>query len=90
MKAILVVDIGENQAEDVRVSYEVHQFAGDTLAKAYNRKMMLIPRKRKTVVCWKSIGGSSGIGSGISTHEYTDYDKGWNDCIEMLEGGEYE
>lgn len=42
-----------------------------------------MPMKRETQVHWKSIGGGN-----IPTHEISDYDKGWNDCVEFLEGEE--
>ncbi len=35
-----------------------------------------LPMKRETEVHWKSIGGD------VITHEISDYDKGWNDCLE--------
>lgn len=40
-----------------------------------------MPMKRETMVHWKSIGGGN-----IPTREISDYDKGWNDCIDFLEG----
>lgn len=40
-----------------------------------------MPLKRETHVYWKSVG----IGN-IPTHEISDYDKGWNDCVEFMEG----
>ena len=42
-----------------------------------------IPSRRETRVYWKSVG----IGD-IPTHEISDYDKGWNDCVEMLENAD--
>ena len=42
-----------------------------------------MPLKRETQVHWESIGGGE-----IPTHEITDYDKGWNDCVDFLEGEE--
>ena len=42
-----------------------------------------IPARRETQVYWKSVG----IGN-IPTHEISDYDKGWNDCVEMLENAD--
>ena len=41
-----------------------------------------MPMKRETQVHWKSIGGE------VTTHEPSDYDKGWNDCVELLESEE--
>ena len=47
-----------------------------------------MPLKRKSVVEWvKEINKDYSL---VSTHELTDYDKGWNDCVEFLEGEEYD
>ena len=40
-----------------------------------------MPSKRISAVEWLN---------GIKTHEPTEYDKGWNDCVDMLEGENYE
>lgn len=37
-----------------------------------------MPSKRKSMVEW--------IDAKVKTHEITEYDKGWNDCVEFLEG----
>ena len=37
-----------------------------------------MPSKRKSMVDW--------IDAKVKTHDLTEYDKGWNDCIEFLEG----
>jgi len=42
-----------------------------------------MPMKRETHVYWNSVG----IGN-VPTHEISDYDKGWNDCVDFMEGGE--
>ena len=42
-----------------------------------------LPRKRETMVYWKSIGGDV-----IKTHEPTGYDQGYNDAVEEIWGEE--
>ena len=37
-----------------------------------------IPFKRKSMVEW--------VDTNIKSYDLTEYDKGWNDCIEFLEG----
>lgn len=92
MKAILVVDMpkdcgncpcaGEEfgicQADDKNRACEWYKIPSWCPLKP-------MPIKRETIVHWKSIGGGD-----IPTHEISDYDKGWNDCIEFLEGEENE
>ena len=40
-----------------------------------------MPSKRISAVEWLN---------GIKSYELTEYDKGWNDCIEFMEGEDYE
>ena len=44
--------------------------------------MIPIPAKRKCVVEWLYSYGT------IRTHELTEYDKGWNDCVDYMLSGE--
>ena len=37
-----------------------------------------LPSRRRSMVEW--------IDAKVKTHDLTEYDKGWNDCIEFLEG----
>ena len=94
MKAILVIDMPENNAELFRNTFGIYleefwSFTEEQMLEFINKKPLCplkpIPQKRETQVHWKSIGGGD-----IPTHEITDYDKGWNDCVEMLEGENYE
>lgn len=41
------------------------------------------PLKRKSVATWLDEDKEK-----VRTHELTEYDKGWNDCVEYLEGKE--
>ena len=82
MKAILVID--KTTCEECPCYHEDRSVcqAGGLYGKPCPLRPM--PLKRETHVYWKSVG----IGN-IPTHEITDYDKGWNDCVEFLEGSEY-
>lgn len=56
----------------------------EVVNKNYNGYRMMVvhpmPSKRETQVHWKSIGGE------VNTHEPSEYDKGWNDCVSFMEG----
>lgn len=92
MKAILVVDIPKS-CEDCPCYYEgtfycpllKRDFGIWYARKPVDCPLKPMPSKRETQVHWKSIGGGD-----IPTHEISEYDKGWNDCVEMLEGENYE
>lgn len=97
MKAILVIDMPNNcyDCQYCRFDARKYNFRGcvltDTdvqdgtidICKEVHSCCPLkpMPLKRETHVYWKSVG----IGS-IPTHEISDYDKGWNDCVDFLEG----
>lgn len=81
MKYILVIETSDGinkPAIEYRI-YSTEPFR-KTRITGY-RHLDPMPLKRETQVHWKSIGGGD-----IPTHEITDYDKGWNDCIDFLEG----
>ena len=42
-----------------------------------------IPARRETLINWYAIGGDN-----IPTHEPSQYDMGWNDCVDFLESEE--
>ena len=87
MKAILVVDVPMTKDNKHICNYcpiwnaknMGCQYCENMFEKGCPLRPM--PLKRETRVYWKSVG----IGD-IPTHEITDYDKGWNDCIDFLEG----
>ena len=89
MKAILVIDMPKACAECKLMSlYGI----GESICNPvdWERRpswcpLKPMPMKRETHVYWKSVG----IGN-IPTHEISDYDKGWNDCVDFLEGEDYE
>lgn len=81
MKHILVIETSDDinkPAIEYRI-YSTEPFR-KTRITGY-RHLDPMPSKRETQVHWKSIGGGD-----IPTHEISDYDKGWNDCVEFLEG----
>ena len=90
MKAILVIDMPKSCAECpifqegtdgyCPVGYLVPSNKYE-IAKGCPLKPT--PLKRETHIYWKSVG----IGD-IPTHEITDYDKGWNDCVDFMESEE--
>ena len=51
-----------------------------------------MPLKRRSYVLWGTDPKELDYKTAkfISTHEVTEYDKGWNDCVEFLEGEENE
>ena len=85
MKAILVIDINEDtDINTLRANFEVY---GDIRIKPCYQssyqigegvKLKPMPSKRKSMVEW--------IDAKVKTHDLTEYDKGWNDCVEFLEG----
>ena len=87
MKAILVLDVPDyvdfNKAKtvDIGLCFNVKEYTEPFIKSNVPLKPM--PMKRETQIHWKSIGGGD-----IPTHEISDYDKGWNDCVDFMEGGE--
>ena len=85
MKAILVLDVPDYvdfnlcKTVDVGLCFNVKEYTEPFIKSNVPLKPM--PMKRETQIHWKSIGGGD-----IPTHEISDYDKGWNDCVDFLEG----
>ena len=77
MKAILVIDMPQNCEECELGCYRFNTLDLKTLPNDCPLRPM--PLKRETQVEWQGIGG-------VTTHEPSEYDKGWNDCVELLEG----
>lgn len=91
MKAILIIDMPHCCHDCICADWD------QCLCKASNREIYSqeymnggrqkwcplrpLPMKRETMVYWKSVG----IGN-IPTHEISEYDKGWNDCVDFLLG----
>ena len=87
MKAILVIDM-PNRCEECPC-FSITTYCGvrnevptDFIySKPTWCPLKPMPSKRISAVEWLN---------GIKTHEISEYDKGWNDCVEMLEGEDYE
>ena len=96
MKAMIIVDVPVNEPceideyslvanVEIRPSILTHN---PILLTLFNKEVRPMPLKRKSIVEWvKDINKDYSL---ISTHELTDYDKGWNDCVDFLEGDEYD
>ena len=80
MKVILVVDLPFDISDVIGQAVTIMSRSGE-LVNFSDVEVKSFPCKRVTHIYWKSVG----IGS-IPTHEISDYDKGWNDCVEFLEG----
>ena len=81
MKAILVIDVPQ---EDIGKSASIMYLGHDKFLRSIEFiPIQPMPMKRETHVYWKSVG----LGN-IPTHEISDYDKGWNDCVDMLENAD--
>ena len=91
MKAILVIDIPMTEDNKHICNYcpiwnddkRVCQYSYHMATKKCPLRPM--PLKRETQVAWQGIGGMK-----VQTHEPSEYDKGWNDCVDFLEGEEYD
>lgn len=80
MKKMVIIDVPDDfETKDAIAIVDVQNEKGEGVIAMCPLKPM--PLKRETHVYWKSVG----IGN-IPTHEISDYDKGWNDCVEFLEG----
>ena len=85
MKAILVIDIPDDFDTKTAIAIvDVKNEKGEGVTAM--RPLMPVPLKRKSVIEWLPPNGNYKI---VATHELTEYDKGWNDCVEFIElGGE--
>ena len=79
MKAILVIEV----PDDInKPSIEYKVYSTEPLRKTRitgYRHLDPMPSKRISAVEWLN---------GIKTHEPTEYDKGWNDCVDFLENAD--
>ncbi len=81
MKAILVLDKMPNSCEECVVrcdGYTAKEYAQRTLIKPNWCHLKLMPSKRKSMVEW--------VDANVKSHDITEYDKGWNACVEFIEG----
>ena len=82
MKFLMTVDVPDEMGDKVRALYVTVYNGFET--RELNQKLIMkpMPRKRETVVRWVS----QKFGNIFITHEPTEYDRGWNDCVKFLEG----
>lgn len=86
MKKIIIID-DENRYTHAYVRLGTKDEEG-FLESILKRKFRLqdMPFKRESLVRWRTKDGRIAY-----THETTEYDKGWNDCIDFILGdGEYD
>ena len=81
MKAILVIDVPDDFETKTAIAIvDVKNEKGEGVIAM--RPLKPKPSKRKSMVEW--------IDAKVKTHDLTEYDKGWNDCVDLLEGENYE
>lgn len=94
MKAILVIDMPKN-CEDCQLRERDMEgvYCSIRDEKGYIKKhkgipswcpLKPMPMKRRSMVNWLH----EDTQTAISTHEVSEYDKGWNDCLDTLLGEE--
>ena len=93
MKAIIIVDVPVNEPceideyslvanVEIRPSILTHNPVLLTLS---NREVRPMPLRRTNIAQWYANNKPYMV-----TYDPTDYDKGWNDCVDFLEGEENE
>ena len=83
MKKLIIIDTDDDKYTHAKVSLSYKDENGywaDVNYETY--PLRELPLKRKNVVEWLYNYGT------IRTHELTEYDKGWNDCVDFLENEE--
>ena len=94
MKKMIIVDVPDEMGDDVKALHITLSNGKYIQDIRMNEGLIDFPRKRETVVYWKRVGVDipryyQSIGQGnIPTHEISEYDKGWNDCVSFLLGEE--
>lgn len=85
MKTILVIDMPDyvdfNKVKtvDVGLCFNVKEYTEPFIKSNVPLKPM--PMKKASLEKWFAEGGTY-----LYTYNPNDYDKGWNDCVEFLEG----
>lgn len=91
MKAILVIDMPNECANCPCYNDEYSTCSADgRKVGAFSPRidwcpLKPIPMKRTSIAEWFANNKLY-----MKTYEITEYDKGWNDCVVFLEGGEYD
>ena len=89
MKSLLVIE-----TPDSCISCPLHYYDNLELKCSPFKKDVLdvkcpliaFPLKRKNMTYW--LNEKKHFSEIIKSHEITEYDKGWNDCVDYLEGEE--
>lgn len=95
MKAILVIDIPKN-CEECKLTY-IHTRKDTRYCCLTDREVEYrndidncplkpMPMKRRSAVDWLHHESMTAV----KTYNPSEYDKGWNDCVDFLEGEEYD
>lgn len=92
MKAILIVDVDDTKYTHAKVSLSYKDEDGWWADVNYETlPLRPMPLKRKSMVEWvRQDTEYVNPFMDIFTHEQNEYDKGWNDCVDFLEGEENE
>ena len=86
MKKLIIVDTDDEKYTHAKVSLAYEDNDGMWADVNYETlPLRPMPLKRETQVAWVL-----GIKVPITTHEPSEYDRGWNDCVVFLEGEENE
>ena len=88
MKCYILVDIPVDDPVEIDeygmyATLQVCPFVPSTKKEMYFdvvKEIRPLPSRRRSIVEW--------IDAKVKTHEFTEYDKGWNDCVDYMEGGE--
>lgn len=87
MKAILVIDVEDERFTHAKVSLSYKDEDGWWADVNYETlPLRPMPMKRWSAVDWLHHESQTAV----KTHEPSEYDKGWNDCVDFLEGEENE
>lgn len=84
MKKMIIIDVDDDKYTHAKVSLAYKDEEGHWADVNYETyPLRELPRKRETMVYWKSIGGDV-----IKTYEPTGYDQGYNDAVDEIWGEE--
>lgn len=87
MKAILIVDMPIDIDDVVGQAFVTIQEKSGIMRNYPFVDVRPFPMKRQSAVDWLHHDTQT---VAVITHEPSDYDKGWNDCIDFLEGEEHD
>lgn len=84
MKKLIIIDTDDEKYTHAKVSLAYKDDDGLWADVNYETLPLIpMPRRRDTLINWYAIGGDD-----IPTHEPSQYDMGWNDCVDFLESEE--